>query len=182
VAGGGVSGCSTRTGCVAGVAGAAAAVLAGTFWVVPDGSVAGCFIWCSIALAIRCNCQMSFSSSFERPRFKLRSNKKRIDNTKTIGRPMARVASTTVTSSSSGDGREWIIALAMGWVQWRPPQVHLGYLVFSFFSIVLASSFRPRLVEFAFFFFVRTFFIRYSLYKSTACYTKQHQQPFRVLR
>src|ERR1022692_3429912 len=52
---------------------------------------------------------ISFSSSFERPRFKLRSNRKRIDNTKTIGRPMASVASTTVTSSPSGDGREWIM-------------------------------------------------------------------------
>src|SRR4029077_5496201 len=53
---------------------------------------------------------MSFSSSFERPRFKLRSNKKRIDNTKTIGRPMASVARTTVMSSPSGDGREWSMA------------------------------------------------------------------------
>src|SRR5580692_5717661 len=54
-----------------------------------------------MALAMRCNCQMSFSSSLERPRFKLRSQRKRIDSTKTIGRPRARVARTTVTSSES---------------------------------------------------------------------------------
>src|SRR5271170_5049992 len=56
---------------------------------------------------MRCNCQMSFSSSFERPRIKLRSHRKRMDNTKRIGRPMASVASTMVKSRESSGVRDW---------------------------------------------------------------------------
>src|SRR5215469_7048743 len=61
-----------------------------------------------MALAMRCNCQMSFSSSFERPRFKLRSQRKRIAKTKRMGRPMARVARTMVISRGSGD---WVMVI-----------------------------------------------------------------------
>jgi len=50
---------------------------------------------------MRCNCQISFSSSFERPTFKLRSHKKRMANTMTIGSPTASVASTMLKSSDS---------------------------------------------------------------------------------
>ena len=61
-----------------------------------------------MALAMRCNCQMSFSSSFERPRFKLRSHKKRIASTITIGRPIAIVASTMLKSSDSIGVKDWV--------------------------------------------------------------------------
>ena len=57
---------------------------------------------------MRCNCQMSFSSSFERPRFKLRSHRKRIDNTTRIGRPMASVASTMLKSNESRGVSDWV--------------------------------------------------------------------------
>src|SRR5580700_1285648 len=57
---------------------------------------------------MRCSCQMSFSSSFERPRFKLRSHRKRTDNTIRIGRPMARVPSTMLKSSESRGVRDWV--------------------------------------------------------------------------
>src|SRR5713101_2361454 len=58
---------------------------------------------------MRCNCQMSFSSSFERPRFKLRSHRKRMDNTTIIGRPMASVARTMVKNSESRAVRDCVI-------------------------------------------------------------------------
>src|SRR6266403_3854836 len=58
---------------------------------------------------MRCNCQMSFSSSFERPRFKLRSHRKRMNNTTRIGRPMASVARTMVKNSASRAVRDWVI-------------------------------------------------------------------------
>src|ERR1700751_4145147 len=58
---------------------------------------------------MRCNCQMSFSSSFERPRFKLRSHRKRIDNTTIIGRPMASVARMMLKNSESRAVRDWVI-------------------------------------------------------------------------
>src|SRR5207245_4221276 len=58
---------------------------------------------------MRCNCQMSFSSSFERPRFKLRSHRKRMDNTTRIGRPMASVARTMLKNSESRAVKDWII-------------------------------------------------------------------------
>src|ERR1700722_12420119 len=61
-----------------------------------------------MALAMRCNCQMSFSSSFERPRFKLRSHRKRMDNTTRIGRPMASVTSMTAKSSESRGVKDWV--------------------------------------------------------------------------
>ena len=61
-----------------------------------------------MALAMRCNCQMSFSSSFERPRCKLRSHRKRMDNTTRIGRPMASVARTMLKSSESRGVRDWV--------------------------------------------------------------------------
>src|SRR4029077_14843985 len=54
-----------------------------------------------MVLAMRCNCQMSFSSSFERPSFTLRSHRKRTDKTNRIGRPMASVPSTMRKSSES---------------------------------------------------------------------------------
>jgi hypothetical protein len=57
---------------------------------------------------MRCNCQMSFSSSFERPRFKLRCHKKRMDNTTRIGRPLASVTSTMRKSSESTGVRDWV--------------------------------------------------------------------------
>src|SRR5580700_1330802 len=61
-----------------------------------------------MALAMRCSCQMSFSSSFERPRFKLRSHRKRMDNTMRMGRPMARVPSTMLKSSESRGVRDGV--------------------------------------------------------------------------
>src|ERR1700747_814513 len=58
---------------------------------------------------MRCNCQMSFSSSFERPRFKLRSHRKRMDNTTIIGRPIAMVARTMLKNSESRALKDWVI-------------------------------------------------------------------------
>src|SRR5580700_2368949 len=51
---------------------------------------------------------MSFSSSFERPRFKLRSHRKRMANTRRMGSPIASVASTMVRSRESRDVRDSI--------------------------------------------------------------------------
>src|ERR1700740_440618 len=56
---------------------------------------------------MRCNCQISFSSSFERPRFKLRSHRKRMDNTTRIGRPTASEASTMFKRSEARGVRDW---------------------------------------------------------------------------
>src|SRR5216683_2804260 len=58
---------------------------------------------------MRCNCQMSFSISFDRPMFKLRSHRKRMDNTTRIGRPMASVARTMLKNSESRVVRDWVI-------------------------------------------------------------------------
>src|SRR5438309_6777943 len=60
-------------------------------------------------MAMRCKCQMSFSSSLERPRFKLRSKRKRMDNTTIIGRPMASVARTMLKNSESRAVRDGVI-------------------------------------------------------------------------
>ena len=57
---------------------------------------------------MRCNCQISFSSSFERPRFKLRSHRKRMDNATRIGRPTASVASAMFKSSEPRGVSDWV--------------------------------------------------------------------------